>query len=111
MKTKSAPFDLLLIFHDDIIELYDRQLDTSISIDVLKGSLAHRQQFGGGRGQAIAKAVGLKSGMTPSVLDTTAGLAGDAFVLASLGCPLTLIERSPVIFTLIEDAIARASLS
>ena len=100
-----------LIFHDDLIELYDRQLDTSVSIDFIKGNLAHRQQFGGGRGQAIAKAIGLKSGITPSVLDATAGLAGDAFILATLGCPMTLIERSPVIFALIENAVERASLN
>jgi len=100
-----------LLFHDDLVELYDRQLNTTISIDFINGPLAHRQQFGGGRGQAIAKAVGLRSGITPSVLDTTAGLAGDAFVLATLGCPVTLIERSPIIFALIEDAVKRAALS
>lgn len=102
---------MLMIFHDDLIELFDCQLNTAISIDFVKGALAHRQQFGGGRGQAIAKAMGLKSGVTPSILDTTAGLGGDAFVLASLGCPITLLERSPVIFKLLEDAIERAELS
>lgn len=111
LKRKSDQYDLLLIFHDDLVELYDRQLNTSISIDFLKGTLAHRQQFGGGRGQAIAKAIGMKSGVTPSVLDTTAGLAGDAFVLATLGCSITLLERSPIIFALIEDAVERASLN
>lgn len=111
LKTKSDQYDLQLVIHDDLIELYDRELNTSISIDFLKGTLAHRQQFGGGRGQAIAKAVGMKSGVTPSILDTTAGLAGDAFVLATLGCCITLIERSPIIFALIEDAVERASLS
>ncbi len=111
LKTKNQQYDLQLIFHDDLIELFDSELNTTISIDFLKGPLAHRQQFGGGRGQAIAKAMGLKSGITPAILDTTAGLAGDAFVLATLGCPITLIERSPIIFALIEDAVERASLS
>lgn len=111
LKNKSDSYDLQLIFHDDLVELYDRQLNTSISIDFLKGTLAHRQQFGGGRGQAIAKAIGMRSGVTPSVLDTTAGMAGDAFVLATLGCSITLLERSPIIFALIEDAVQRASLS
>ena len=111
LNKKNEQYDLQLLFHDDLIELFDRQLNTTISIDFLKGSLAHRQQFGGGRGQAIAKAMGLKSGITPSILDTTAGLAGDAFVLATLGCPITLIERSPIIFSLIENAVERASLS
>lgn len=100
-----------LIFHDDVVELFDRQLNTTISIDFIKGALAHRQQFGGGRGQAIAKAVGLKSGINPSILDCTAGLAGDAFVLATLGCPVTMIERSPILSALIENAIERAHLS
>ena len=111
LKTKNQRYDLLLIFHDDLIELFDSELNTTISIDFLKGPLAHRQQFGGGRGQAIAKAMGLKSGITPAILDTTAGLAGDAFVLATLGCAVTLLERSPIIFALIEDAVERASLS
>ncbi len=53
----------------------------------------------------------MKSGVTPSVLDTTAGMAGDAFVLATLGCNITLLERSPIIFALIEDAVERASLN
>jgi len=111
LNKKNELYDLQLLFHDDLIELFDTQLNTSISIDFLKGSLAHRQQFGGGRGQAIAKAIGLKSGITPTVLDTTAGLAGDAFVLASLGCPITLIERSTILFSLLENALERATLS
>jgi len=111
LKKKSADYALQLLFFDDLIELFDRQLNTTISIDFTNGSLAHRQQFGGGRGQAIAKAVGLKSGITPRVLDLTAGLAGDAFVLATLGCPVTLIERSSIVFCLLENAIERASLN
>ena len=111
LRSKDDRYELQLLFHDDLIELFDTQLNTSISIDFTKGVLAHRQQFGGGRGQAIAKAIGLKSGATPRVLDATAGLAADAFVLATLGCPMTLIERSPVIFALIKDAVERAALN
>ena len=110
LKAGSDHHDQQLLFHDDLIELYDRQLNTAISVDFIKGTLAHRQQYGGGRGQALAKATGLKSGVTPTVLDTTAGMAGDAFVLATLGCPVTMIERSPVVYCLIENAIERASL-
>lgn len=108
---KKDQYDMQLFIHDDLIELFDKQLNTSISIDFLSGAMAHRHQFGGGRGQAIAKAVGLKSGNNPVILDVTAGLAGDAFVLATLGCPVTMIERSPVLFLLIEDALQRAALN
>lgn len=56
----------------------------------------------------IAKAVGVKSGVRPSVLDATAGLGKDSFVLATLGCKLSMIERSPIIHALLEDGLMRA---
>ena len=101
---------LNLNYSDNYVELRDTEKNISIHIDFISGDLAHRQQYGGGRGQSIAKAIGLKQGTPPpSVLDATAGLAKDAFVLACLGCSMTLLERSPVIVELINDAIERAS--
>lgn len=101
--------DLLLNFADEFIELRDVNNKTSLHVDFISGSLAHRQQYGGGRGQAIAKAIGLKQGMqAPSVVDATAGLAKDSFVMACLGCTITMLERSPIISQLVFDAIQRA---
>lgn len=79
-------------------------------VDFTSGAVAHRRQFGGGKGQMIAKAVGVKSGVTPTLLDATAGLGKDAFVLATLGCQVTLLERSPIIHALLENGLARAEL-
>ena len=42
------------------------------------------------------------------MLDVTAGLGRDAFVLASLGCKLTLLERNPIVYKLLEDGLQRA---
>ncbi len=56
----------------------------------------------------IAKACGVKDNIRPSILDATAGFGQDAFVLASLGCQLFLIERHPLIGALLEDALRRA---
>jgi 16S rRNA (guanine1516-N2)-methyltransferase len=108
---KNDDYDLQLCFDDDVVELYDTALNTSVHVDFVEGALAHRQQFGGGRGQAIARAIGLKHGNTPSVLDITAGLARDAFVLACLDCKLTLVEQSLVLYTLIDDGIRRGLAS
>lgn len=44
----------------------------------------------------------------PSVVDGTAGLGRDAFVLASLGCTVTMVERHPVVAALLEDGLRRA---
>ncbi|EST16070.1 SAM-dependent methyltransferase family protein [Pseudomonas putida S610] len=79
-----------------------------VRVDFVEGQAAHRRQFGGGNGQMIAKAVGIAQGVRPVVLDATAGLGKDAFVLASLGCHMTLIERQPLVAALLEDGLARA---
>lgn len=79
-----------------------------VRVDFVEGQAAHRRLFGGGTGQMIAKAVGIAQGVRPRVLDCTAGLGKDAFVLASLGCQMTLIERQPLIAALLEDGLARA---
>jgi 16S rRNA (guanine1516-N2)-methyltransferase len=79
-----------------------------IRVDFVTGAVAHRRLYGGGSGQMIAKAVGIQAGVRPTVLDATAGLGRDAFVLAQLGCALTLIERQPLIAALLEDGMQRA---
>lgn len=81
----------------------------SIYVDFAGGTAEHRRRFGGGRGQPLARAVGLKGGATPTVLDATAGLGRDAFVLACQGCKVHLLERSPVAGALLQDGLKRAS--
>lgn len=80
-----------------------------LRVDFVTGAVAHRLRFGGGRGQAIAKAMGLRNGKTPTIIDATAGLGRDAFLLASLGANVTLIERSDAMHGLLADGIARAA--
>ena len=80
-----------------------------VSIDFTAGTTAHRRQFGGGRRQPLGRAVGLKGGAMPTVIDATAGLGQDAFVLASLGCRVRLVERSLIIAALLRDGLRRAA--
>lgn len=60
------------------------------------------------RNQGIASAVGLKIMPRPLVVDATAGLGRDAFILASLGCRVLMFERSPIIHALLADGLRRA---
>nr|WP_313408406.1 class I SAM-dependent methyltransferase [Pseudomonas sp.] len=92
-----------------LVELGDKA-PGPVRVDFVEGAAAHRRQFGGGSGQMIAKAVGVQAGIRPRILDATAGLGRDAFVLASLGCDMTLIERQPLVAALLEDGLRRASL-
>ncbi len=80
-----------------------------LRIDFTSGAVAHRLNFGGGRGQDLPKAVGMKNGHNPVVVDATAGLGRDAFLLASLGAQVTLIERSEQMFELLDEALQRAA--
>jgi len=81
---------------------------SSPRVDFIAGAVAHRRKYGGGKGQMIAKAVGIKPGVYPSVLDLTAGLGKDAFVLATLGCTVTLVERNTTVFTALQKGMEEA---
>ena len=85
------------------------KLGGAVTIDFAGGKSEHRRRFGGGRGQPLAKAIGLKGGLNPTVIDATAGLGRDAFVIANLGAQVMLIERSPILAALLEDGLGRAS--
>ncbi len=100
--------ELNLVITDDRVELQSNNFGKPIFIDFVEGKNAHRRKFGGGRGQPFAKAIGLKKGATPTVIDATAGFGRDSFVLATLGCEITLIERQGILWALLSDALERA---
>ncbi|RGE47389.1 methyltransferase [Mannheimia granulomatis] len=101
---------LALVLTEERLEL--RKLDEpklgAIAVNFVDGTMAHRRKFGGGRGEAVAKAVGIKGDYLPTVIDATAGLGRDAFVLAAVGCKVLLVERNPVVAALLEDGLNRA---
>lgn len=83
-----------------------------VRTEFASGKAGYRLAHGGGTGQLIAKAVGLNRSRQPlSVIDATAGLGQDAFVLAGLGCKVTLLERSPLIHALLQDGFVRGAAS
>ncbi len=92
----------------DKLTLQDRRKKQIINIcvDFTHGRALHRLKFGGGHGQELARAI--KTREQPTVCDGTAGLGKDAFVLASLGCEVTLLEQSKIVHALLDDAIKRA---
>ena len=80
----------------------------ALIVDFIGGTVAHRRKFGGGRGQALPKAVGMKGTQTLNIVDATAGLGRDAFLLATLGANVTLIERSAQMHNLLQQGMSRA---
>lgn len=101
-------FVLLYDEHGIALQQTGRKAPGPIRAEFTEGSVDHRRKFGGGKGQMIAKAVGVKAGVYPRVLDATAGLGKDAFVLATLGCHVQMLERSVYVHTLLQNGLTRA---
>lgn len=109
LSAEQFPYQLRITTQGLELLVAHAQGKSRILADFVKGAMGYRRKHGGGRQQAIAKAVGIKGvkdGLT--VLDATAGLGRDGFVLASLGCQVHLVERSPIIAILLKDGLARA---
>ena len=101
--------EFLLTLTPDRLELRETRRGASrpIYVDFVAGAVGFRRVSGRTRRQPIAQAVGLRNGPV-SLVDATAGLGRDSFLLACLGCTVTAIERSPVLAALVRDGIARA---
>lgn len=85
----------------------DKKQGGPLFIDLCSYLTAYQREQMGIR-QDIAKAVGCKKDYRPTVLDTTAGLAGDASLLAYLGCQVDALEQNATVYTLLADAFKRA---
>ncbi len=82
--------------------------EPALVVDFLGGAVGHRFRTQGGQGNDLARACGVAKGATPSVIDATAGLGRDAFLLAGLGCNVTLIERSPAVHAALQAGLEAA---
>ncbi len=58
--------------------------------------------------EILARAIGIKSGARPHVLDLTAGLLGDSLLFLAFGCQVKAIERNPIVSFLIQSALKNA---
>ena len=95
---------------DDGLELLHIGADgvARVRADFRKGAARYRLARGGGAGQPVCRAVGVRGGAPPPpVTDATAGLGADAFALAGVGCEVGLHERVPEVHALLADGLAR----
>ena len=60
------------------------------------------------RNEGLPKAVGLDKSREPiSVVDATAGLGSDAYILAAMGCQVLMLEKSAVMAAMLHDGLRR----
>lgn len=105
----AAPGMLVLAVTEGQLELRagGGRASAPIRVDFVSADLARRREGGGLSGRPIARAIGFKGGPL-EVWDATAGLGRDALLMASLGCRVTAVERSPVLSALLADGWRRA---
>ncbi len=112
----SGSFNYSLVHTDHGLQLQANQRgkkgsrENPLTVNFEGGSNRYRYEKNSTINQPIARAIGIKSGFRPTVFDGTAGLGGDSFVFASLGCEVTMCERSPIVAALLEDGMSRALL-
>ena len=76
--------------------------------DFTSGVMRQRLRTTGKR-SLVGRALGFSRKPPARVVDATAGLGQDGFVLAALGCRITLIERQLPFFLLVEEGLRRAA--
>jgi 16S rRNA (guanine1516-N2)-methyltransferase len=85
-----------------LLKSTQRKNTNAIYVDFLSAKLRYRQK--NPQRELLKKAMGMPSGF---VVDATAGLGEDAFILATKGYNVLMIERSPILAKLLEDGLER----
>jgi 16S rRNA (guanine1516-N2)-methyltransferase len=109
VQNESKEYEFLLLYSAEGLSLMQTggNCPGSVMVNFASPTMTYRLKHGGGRSQALARAVGLKKGWEPTIIDATAGLGRDGFILAYLGCYVHMLERSQILAALLEDALQR----
>jgi len=103
-----AEADYLLLLTPDYLGLQKTgEKSRPLYIDFSSKKMNYRRENISMRKEALVRAMGLKSHDDCLIIDATAGLARDSFILASSGFTIQLIERSPIIHALLKDGLER----
>jgi len=101
---------LLLVDENDVrLQWGGRRPPGPVAVEFDHPAMRHRRR--GGHNELLGRALGVLRWPGLRVLDATAGLGRDAFVLADLGARVTLCERHPVLALMLEEALSRAVCS
>ncbi|MBK5944388.1 class I SAM-dependent methyltransferase [Halorhodospira sp. 9621] len=91
------------------LQMLGRRAPGPVAVDFADRQLKRRVAGSTPRRDPLARAVGLHRRPQTAVVDATAGLGQDGWVLAALGASVTWIECSPVLSALLAAALERAA--
>jgi len=101
---------LLLVVSESALQLRQtgRGAPGPVTVDFGDPVMRHRRRAG--HNEILGRAIGVQKGPLV-VIDATARLGRDAFVLADLGCEVMLCERDRVVATMLQAGLACAATS
>lgn len=102
----AATDGLALVYDEQGLGLVDaaEKQQTPVRAELNSAEMQYRLRKSTAKSEAIVKAIGNK-GAPWHIVDATPGLGRDAMVMAHFGCEVTMIERSPVVAALLDDAL------
>ena len=104
-----CPDSVYVTVDSGIVQIKDASApkQQGVYVDFLSAQLSYRKEKGGGIKEPLARAFGLKASEPQTIIDATPGLGRDAFVMASVGANVIMVERNPVVAVLLADGLAR----
>ncbi|MFA6238425.1 MAG: class I SAM-dependent methyltransferase [Bacteriovorax sp.] len=98
-----------LYFSDDILQFHSVELG-AMSFDFAKDYAYHQRQNYALSREPLAKALGIKGEIKPTIWDATCGTGKDSLLIKTFGGVLKAFERNPSIYLLLTDALRRFPL-
>jgi 16S rRNA (guanine1516-N2)-methyltransferase len=105
----SAQLLLICSAQEIVLQQTGRAAPGPIAVEFGSAAMRHRRR--GGHNELLGKAVGLSRKPGIAVLDATAGLGRDSFILADLGCRVRLCERNDLVFQMLASGLNKAAKS
>lgn len=103
----SEPSSYFFHFYVETDRVYVRDQEKRLlEIDFDKNHLDYERKGHRGKNELIAKALGVAKGHR-KILDLSVGLAVDSVFLTQLGFDVVGLERSPVLYALLQEAFAK----
>lgn len=106
---RDGPGVVLRASEPPALQILGRRAPKAVAVDFAGRQLQQRVAGSTVRRDPLARAVGLHRRPQTPVVDATAGLGHDGWVLATLGAPMTWIECSPVLAALLGTALEQAA--
>lgn len=102
---------LYLSYHNGQLSLCSKtkKVVFKISVDFVSSRFQFRRQRISPRSEPLLRAIGCSQKKMLNVVDATAGLGRDSFLIANCNCNVVMLEQSPIVAALLEDGLQRAA--